>query len=438
MKTSDPEVPTAPGAWFAVFILALLYCVSFLDRQILSLLVDPIRHDLGISDIQISLLQGFSFAILYAVFGLPIGIAVDRYSRRLVIFAGVLIWSAGAAACGLAHTFGELLSARVLVGMGEGALAPAAFSILSDLFDRRRLTFALAVYTVGSMVGVSASLGLGGILIAAVQRGLHVPGMAALHPWQTVFLLTGLPGLGLAFLIFLVPEPARRIDSEAGRWAELRAFVARNWRFLAAHFVGFSCMIASGYAYNAWTPTFLSRVYGWPLSRVALIMAPFQLVVGVSSLLISGRLVDHMQRRGYRDAHMRYYAFASVGLFASGFFAYRSATPLGFFITISIASLAMNMAAVAAGAIQVVTPPALRGRISSFYLFVTSLVGISAGPTLVAYLAENQFSGGKGIGLGLSTSFAILAPIGLIAFVLGMRPMREAYDRIDPTGAVRK
>jgi MFS family permease len=429
----NEEIPTASGAWFTVFILALLYCISYLDRQMLSLMVDPIRHDMGISDIQISMLQGLSFAILYALFGLPVGIAVDRYSRRLVIFVGVLIWSIGATGCGLASNFEQLLAARVMVGMGEGALAPAAFSMLGDLFDRRRLTFALAVYTVGATFGVSGSLALGGLLIEATENGLHIPRLEWLHPWQTVFVLTGAPGLLAAFLIFLVPEPVRRSMAAKAGWPELRRFIASNWQFLSCHFVGFSCMIACAYAYSAWTPTFLSRVYGWSPSKAALILAPFEFVVGIGSLLASGKFVDYLQRRGFRDAHMRYYAFASIGLLVSGLVAYRLSTPLGFFSTIWLAALATNMAAVAAGAIQVVTPPNLRGRVSAFYLLVTSLIGITTGPMLTALLTERMFGGGAGIAYGLSLTIAILAPIGFVAFMLGMRPMRDAFNRINLT-----
>ncbi len=175
LADSDGHYPPARTRWTAVAVLLLLYGLAFLDRQVVSLMVGPIKHDLAISDVQIGLLQGVSFAVLYAAFGVPLGLAADRLSRRWVIFCGVFTWAVATTLSGLAHNFGQLLVARVFVGMGEGALAPAGYSIIADMFPKAKLTSALSVYSVGALIGAGASLALGGVVLQHATGGGMVP-----------------------------------------------------------------------------------------------------------------------------------------------------------------------------------------------------------------------------------------------------------------------
>ncbi|WP_409456278.1 MFS transporter [Sphingomonas sp. J315] len=160
---TDVQSAVSPRiAWFSVTILLLVAIMSYLDRQIISLMVEPIKASLGVSDFEIGLLQGVAFGLFYAVFGLPIGWLVDRYSRRKIIYFGMTLWSLAAGACGLASTYTHLLLARFGVGVGEASLSPAAYSMIADLFPPRRLALALGVFATGSSIGGALAYMAGG------------------------------------------------------------------------------------------------------------------------------------------------------------------------------------------------------------------------------------------------------------------------------------
>jgi len=432
--TNAEEVgfPPARVGWTAVVVLLLLYALAFLDRQVISLMVPELRTEFGVSDFQISLLQGFAFAVLYSVLGLPFGMAVDRLPRRQVICVGVLIWAAAATACGLAETYPQLLAARMFVGAGEAALAPAAYSILSELFPRRRLTFALSVYAIGALLGAEASLAVGALLVRYAADGVTLPLLGELPPWRFAFIMTGAPGLVLAFLIFLIPEPARRsAGATHASWADVARFMRARWKFFACHFVGFSAVMALAYARLGWNPAFLARRFDWPIDRIGITLATFGFVTGVIAFLFSGAFVDRWIRRGVSDAHFRFYLAGCVVLLLAGPLSYLAPTPWLFFPPMGLCSIWLGMAAIAASAIQLVTPPQLRGRVSAVYLLVVGMVGMTAGPALVAGLTDFVVQDPARIHLSLAVTFGILPAIAMGAFWLGLAPMREAVSRAE-------
>jgi MFS family permease len=429
--SADTETGYPPGrvAWTAVGVLLVLYGVAFLDRQIISLVVGDLRHELGVSDFQVSLLQGFAFALLYALFGLPIGMAVDRWSRRWVIFTGVLIWSIAAMLCGLARTFPQLLAARALVGAGEAALAPAAYSLLSDLFPKRRLTTAVGIFATGSILGSEASLAISGLILSAAKEGVDAPFIGHLTAWRFAFIAAGAPGVLLAFAIFLIPEPLRRGSLGAvAAWVDVLRFIRANGRFFACHFVGFGCMMALGYARISWTPALLIRRFGWDVARVGVTLGAFGAVSGAAAFLLTGLLVDRLFARGRRDAHLRVYVAGSLITLVFGVAAFLAPSPPLLFLFLTIIAFPINMGAIAASALQVVTPARLRGRVSAIYLMVTALFGMTVGPGLVGFFTDAVFHDPAKLYLSLSAVFAILSPLGLIAFTLGLAPMRRAVD----------
>lgn len=415
-------------AWSAVFVLLTLYCLAMLDRQIISLLVTPIRADLGISDFEFSLLQGFAFSVLFCLLGLPLGYAVDKYSRRLVIALGVIVWATASTASGFANSFTELFAARLFVGVGEAALAPAAFSILSGLFPRQRLTFALSVYSIGALVGGALAYGVGATVIEFAELDWVKSLFGSLHPWQIALVVTGVPGFALAFLIYLIPEPPRGSARTLTGGAQLLSFMRSRWTFLVPHFIGFSCMGILAYAKMAWTPAFLARTYSLPISTIGLFMVLYTLVVGATAMLTSGRIVDWMMRRGYTDAHFRFYIGASALVAFTGGIGFLMPDPLLFFAIFSWGSIGTAMGAIAASSLQIVTPPELRGRMSAVYLLVTGLIGMIIGPAIVASLTDFVFQDDMKLYASLSIVHAVVAPIGCLAFIIGLKPMRRAYQ----------
>lgn len=428
--TDDGAYPAPRVAWAAVGVLLLLYALAFVDRQIISLMVGPVRADLGITDFQIGLLQGFAFALLYAVFGLPLGMAVDRLPRRRVIFVGVVVWALAATACGLARTYPELLAARLLVGAGEAALAPAAYSILSDMFPKKRLTLALSVFAVGASLGSSLSLAIGGVIIEAAKDGASLPFLGHLTSWRFAFIVTGVPGIALAFLVFLIPEPVRRGvgTKSAASWSALFVFLRTHARFFACHFFGFSCVMAMAYARLAWLPTYFIRRFDWPVGQIGLVLAVFSFVTGAVSMPLTGAIVDRWYAGGKADAHMRFYVCGAIVATVAGSLCFLMPNPPLFFVMATIASFPLGMAAIAASAIQIVTPPALRGRMSAIYLLFTGLSALTVGPAIVGFFTDGVFRDDALIHWSLASSSLVLGPLATLAFVLGLAPMRRAVE----------
>lgn len=212
-RPASPPPAIEPGGPYARYVLGVLivvYVFNFLDRQIVSILAERIKADLGVSDAQIGYLYGTAFAVFYAVFGIPLGRLADVWDRRRLIAAGLAFWSAMTALSGLARTFAQLALARVGVGVGEASATPAAYSLLSDCFPPARRATVLALYSSGIYIGSGLGLGLGGLIVDrwdAAWAGQPVP--FGLRGWQVAFLAVGLPGLLLALWVRSLREPVR-------------------------------------------------------------------------------------------------------------------------------------------------------------------------------------------------------------------------------------
>ena len=180
---------TSGQAWYVVVVLTLANVSGFVDRQILSLLVEPIKRDLGVSDTQVSLLMGLSFAVFYSLLGIPIGRLADRTSRRAIVAVGAALWSLLTALSGIARTFGQLFVMRVGVGVGEATLGPSAVSLIADAFPRERRGTAMSVYMLGTFLGSGIAYALGAWVVAltANQAPWQWPLVGEIRPWQSVF-----------------------------------------------------------------------------------------------------------------------------------------------------------------------------------------------------------------------------------------------------------
>lgn len=422
--------PSAFQAWGSLALMTLLFAMAYLDRQIVSLMVAPLSAEFSVGDFEISLLQGFAFALLYAICGLPFGQAADRYSRRHIILAGVLIWSVAQLCCGLAQTFNQLLLARVLVGAGEAALAPACYSLLAELFPRRKLTFALAVFMTGALLGAELSLALGGTILEVAKEGVTWPLLGEIPAWRVAFIVTGAPGIAIAFLALLIHEPARKTPGgeDRQRWGDVFAFMLSHKLFFFVQLVGFALVMALVYARLAWTPTFIMRSFGWSVAQASYALATYGFLMGGFALLFGGKLVDFLFQRGMTDAHFRYYAVGGVLLSVFGALAYLAPSPTGYFVAMMLPSLPLGMGAIGASAIQLVTPPELRGRVSAVYLLVVALVGMSSGPAIVGAMTDHIFADPGAIGTALALTFGSLGLVISILFLSGRPAMRRAVE----------
>jgi MFS family permease len=446
-KGTAPAVPyPAPAVgWYATLVLAFLYWLSILDRFIISLLVDPIKRDMGISDVQFGLLHGFAFAITYALFGLLAGALADRFSRRWVIFISVSVWSLATAACGMAQNFWHMLLARVGVGAGEAGLNPSAMSMLSDLFPRDRLTSAMAVYSIGATIGSGTAYLFGGLIVDLVSRVDYftVPLIGQLRSWQAVFFIVGIPGALLSFIIFTLPEPVRRDRGDIqhgerfwsgvyGSYRSLLRFIRSRLRFFLCHYSGFavaSAVIGGG---GAWYPAHMGRTFGWSPGKIGLTLGLTLVAAGICGKLLCGHFVDTMYRRGYRDAQLRWYAACLVIATPIGIVATTSGNPWVFLVGIgALLVLLSPLPACYSASLNLVTPNELRGTGIAFFAATAGMLGLGGGPFLIATIAENFFSGPDAIGKGMAAMIAICGPLAAALLAFGCRPMRQAMSEAE-------
>jgi MFS family permease len=436
---SDPRVPATAAttyAWFVVLILMIAYVFSFIDRQILNLLVGPIRRDLGIDDTQMSLLMGFSFAIFYSLLGIPLGRAADNRSRRGLITAGLIVWSLMTALCGTARQYWQLFLYRVGVGVGEAALSPAAYSLIADYFPPQRRATAISVYSAGIYLGSGLAFLLGGLVIQYVsaQGEVVLPLVGQTRPWQVVFYVLGIAGLIFSVALLFVREPARQ-GVPAGHvpvpFGDVVAYLWRNRRAVLCHNLGFAMIAFCSYGAASWIPSFYIRTYGWAAGTVGIVYGLVVMVFGTAGIVWGGRLADRWLARGRTDAALRVgiWACAGCGLGSLVYLTMPSAELATIALVPVVFALGMPFGA-APSAIQELVPARMRGQATAIYLFVVNLVGLGVGPTAVALVTDRVFGDDAALrwSLLIVCSTASLLAAALLAG--GLRPYRETLARL--------
>jgi predicted MFS family arabinose efflux permease len=392
-----------------VSFLAVVYTFNFMDRQIMSILQEPIRIEMGLSDIQLGMLTGLTFALFYTTCGLPIAWLSDRYRRVSIMAAACGIWSLFTAVCGLATNFSQLALSRVMVGAGEAGGSPPSYSLISDYFPPEKRGTGLAIYSLGVPVGSALGVAAGGWV-------------AAHYGWRIAFFAVGLPGLVLAFLMLLLirepkrggfdalPSGATTHSAPQSIRAGLATFFQNRSMVLTAVSSGLSAFV--GYAMLSWNPPFLERVKGMSLIQVA---AWYSLVLGVTGVIgtfAAGWLVDKLGRRNPRwYAWVPAIAFtltlpALVGLIWAP--TWQSA--LAF---LAIPALLNNMyLAPALTVVQNAAPPSQRSLAGATLLFILNLIGLGGGPLYVGYISDRATA--HGVEQSLMVGYIALFPVILL------------------------
>jgi MFS family permease len=422
-------------AWYVVGVLTLANVSANIDRQILALLVVPIRRDLGLSLTEMSYLIGLPFAIFYTLMGLPIARLADSGNRRNIITAGIALWSLMTALCGLAGTFWRLLLARIGVGVGEAALAAPGASLIADYFPRERLGSAMSVYSLGIFLGAGLAYFIGGWIvgIASVQETWTWPVIGTIRPWQTVFMLVGLPGLVIAMLMLTVREPERR-DRTRGTvpLSTLVAYIRANLRTYACVSLGFTLSATVNWGIAIWLATFLIQTYDWTAARAGMVQGVLTMTIGVLGVLAGGRVADVLVRRGYSDGALRVGIIGALGMLVSA-----TAYPLMPSASAAVAWLvvvnvfaAFPWGAASAAATEIVPAP-MRAQGVALYFFVQSLVSYALGPWAVAAITDYVFRDDA----ALPYSLAIVNVIGMLGaitlFVIGLPAYRRTLIQRD-------
>ena len=428
--------------WFVVLFLMVLLTSSFIDRTILSLLVKPIRQDLHLTDTEYSYLAGLAFVVLYTTTGIPLGWLADRWSRRWLIATGVAVWSVMTASCGLASSFWRLFVSRVGVGIGEATLSPCTYALIAELFPPERRARPLSVFTLGIPIGSGLALMIGGTVIDAVSAvgPVDLPLVGVTKPWQTVFLIIGLPGVLLALLALLIirETPHRRAQSADGQpsFGAAVVYMVQHLPVYATLAVSLGCFAIYGYGGNAWFPTYLIRVHGFSASEAGLFFGSSVLVLGVAGSIFSGWIGDRLADRGNRDILALTGIPYAIGMVVSG--------SLGTVVTIPWLSLALvalsgffnlTWAGVNIAVLQTVTPPSMRGQVSATYLFFTNMIGFGIGPTAIAASTDHIFHRDSAVGWSISLVGTISMILAVLILLAGRKATADRLARVAEDGA---
>ncbi len=419
--------------WLVVAILMVAYVFSFMDRQILNLLVGPIRRDLAISDTYMSLLMGLSFAIFYTILGIPLGRLADRWNRRGLIAAGVVVWSVMTALCGMTRSYWQLFLFRIGVGVGEATLSPSAYSMIADYFPPERRATAISVYSMGIYLGSGIAFLLGGLVIqfAVAQGAVSMPLIGDVRPWQLVFFVLGGSGILFSLAFLFVREPARQgVHMASGvPFSMVVAYLWQNRRTVLCHNLGFAMISFCSYGAAAWIPSFFIRTFQWKAGEVGIVYGLSVMVFGCAGIFFGGWLTDYWLRQGKSDAAMRVgIVAAALAIPGNLYLLAGNGTMATILLAPAIFVLAMPFGA-APAAIQEIVPNQMRGQTSAVYLFIVNLIGLGLGPTAVALVTDNVFANDldlKWAMLMVGTAACLLA----IAFLsAGLKPYRETLKR---------
>ncbi len=410
-------------AWYVAIVLMLCNTLSFIDRQILGLLVTPIKLELGISDTRIGLLQGLAFGIFYTLLGLPMGRIVDNGNRRNLVAAGIFCWSLMTAFCAAAHGFWTLFGARMGVGVGEATLSPSAFSLLSDYFPKERLATALSVFSMGIFFGSGLALIIGGLVIGA------------LGSWRLTFLIVGLPGLLATLLIFTIkePQPKNLLDGQAVKLSLPEVFeqVKLRWQSVVGICLAFAFQALCNYAQQAWLPTYFFRAHGWQPKQAGLTLGVISLITGLLGAFSGGALCDRWQRHGKTDAPLRVgvLATACAGIFFSLAMAMAAINlqlallvPAFFFLAMPIGSSYASL--------QLILPNQVRGQVGALQVFTLNLGGLILGPFLPGFFNDYLFKNPLMVGWSLALTVGLASLLSAILFYATWQPYRTHYAQM--------
>jgi MFS family permease len=422
-------------AWYVVFILMLANISSFIDRQILALLVAPIKRDMHLSDTQISLLMGLSFASFYTLFGIFIGHFADKFNRRNIIIAGVSIWSLMTALCGGVASYTQFFLARMGVGVGEATLAPSAYSMITDYFPKNKLARALSVYSMGIFIGSGLAIVIGAALISKLPTSgtIHVPILGDIFHWQMLFIYIGLPGLIIALLLLTIKEPARRDagqyvatrpvlkDALAVIWAKRKVFLLLS---IATSFTAFV-----NYGASAWIPSYFSRTFGWQMREIGFKFGIIVTIFSTLGVLMGGWLADRYNKQGVTTGRVRVGVISGIFVTLSAFF-FLMPDPNMILLAIAIPAFFTSFPfGASVAAVQEMMPNRVRALASAIFLFFVNIIGMGGGPFIVAFFTDSVFHDEKMIKYSVIALYLVGGFATTLFYALTLKPYHKEVNK---------
>lgn len=415
-KEQAKKLIGSPYAWAVLGVLTLIYISSFVDRQIIAVLATQIQEEMAMSNLQVGLLYGTAFSFIYAICGIPMGRLADLYSRKLMIVAGLVVWSLMTVVSGFATSLTFLIIARMFVGVSESALSPAVYSLLSDYFPPEQRATVFSIYASGIFLGIGTAFLAGGTV-------------AQLYDWRTALIAVGAPGLVLAMVAWwVIREMPRGINQASGRFEmEMPMLDVLHYmlekKTVLLHLAGFSFLALTGYTVLGFIGTVLTEMhqsqalipsYGW-----------FMFATGIS-VMLSGKAADWLA--AHWGANRRFVmglvaGLACLPLYYFGLFADDGMTALVLIGSANIISSSYN--GVAAALIQYLVKPNMRALAGGLYLFVISVIGFGIGPPLTGWLMDAVFTGSYGPAKALMTVITFCGIAGSICFLFAMQTYKQ-------------
>lgn len=430
-------LPSRRSAYYSLIVLTIVVMFTVLDRQILGLMIEPVKADFGISDTEVALLLGAAFALPYAFAGIPIARFADRSNRRNIVAICIAFWSLATCACALAQNYFQMILARFGIGAGESGYGPATWSIMADSFPREKVAFGTAFLAIGATVGTGLALFLGGAVLAFVEHlpQVSLPFGGHIRPWQWAFILVGAPGLIWALVVLTIKEPNRR-GSVAGEKnvvvpvREVASFMGDNWRVYLGIIGGLCMKMLMGIGANQWMPTLYYREFGWSLSEVGLIVGGMTMVISPIALITGGKVSEWWMKRGTPDANLRIVLYGLiVGVPVA------VVTPLmpSPWLVLAFSGVGMFLSSLGTGpgvgSMQIITPNRMRATVSSVYQFSTHVISLAVGPLIVALFTDYLFGDSKHLKYSLALCAGLLGPITIFLVWQALKPFSRAYER---------
>jgi len=415
----------APDRWYIVFVLVLAAILSYLDRGIVGILIPDLRRSLGLSEVQVSIVQGFSFSLFFAIGGLLIGALTDRLNRKVIVIIGVLGWSTMTMACGLAQNFEQLFIARAGVGVGEACLSPAAYSLICDLFSPERRGRPMSLMVMAASIGGAASSLLGGIILKLLGGSgtIVIPLLGVTEIWRVTFLIVGAPGLLMALLVMTMREPERGIGlSEDLHGSSYTQFVLRNWRVTIPLKLVIALTFSISYIVTGWVPTALIRNFGYSAGNAGMALGIVMVPSSVLGSFLGGVLGDWMARRGHPYGRLRAWLGGTLPVIIGAAMMGFGSEHLFYAGMLIVLITGGIFSSLSYPALYDVTPKQFRGRAIAVALLLASLVGMGGAITAVALLTEHVFQDDMMVRVSIAIVTAAVAAIAPLLVIAQLKP----------------
>lgn len=434
---ADYQWPPRRDAYYSLIVMTVVVMFTVIDRQILSVMIEPMKKDFGISDTQAGLLVGAAFSITYGIAGLPIARFADQTNRRNLIAASIAFWSLFTTLTGLCQNYWQIFLARLGIGIGESGYGPAAWSIATDNFPREKVAMATGTYGIGAMVGTGMAMFMGGAVLNFVEGMPEValPFGGVIRPWQWAFIIVGLPGLLWAAVVMTTKEPPRR-GVAAGKkaakvpLAELGKWMKDDWRTYLAVIPssGMKQLIAAGQ--QIWGVAFFHREFGWSVADAAIGMGAMTIIVSPIAMILGGKLSEHLARKGRHDANLRIVIYGLMG--SIPVLALAPQMPNGY-LSLVLFGLGIFIGTLGFGpgiaAFQVITPNRMRAQVSALSQFGSNVLAYALAPLIVALFTDYLFRDESALKHSMTLSTLSMGILALILAIQGLKPYERSYQR---------